>query len=41
MIAEHEVTVPVAGMYPLEEIGAAIGHYERGGKILLKMEGSS
>lgn len=41
MIAAHEVAVPVAGVYPLEEIGAAIDHFGRGGKILLKINTGS
>ena len=39
MVASGEVTVPVAAIYPLEEIGAAIAHQARGGKILLKVGG--
>jgi hypothetical protein len=33
------VTIPIAGTYPLEEIGAAIAHVERGGKVLLEVGG--
>ena len=37
MVASGEVAVPVAETYRLEEIGAAIAHQARGGKVLLKM----
>jgi NADPH:quinone reductase-like Zn-dependent oxidoreductase len=40
MIAAGEVTIHVAGTYPLEEIGAAIAHTERGGKVLLEVGGT-
>lgn len=39
MVTSGEVTVPVAAVYPLEEIAAAIAHQARGGKILLKVGG--
>ncbi|WP_409077049.1 zinc-dependent alcohol dehydrogenase family protein [Paraburkholderia sp. FT54] len=37
MVAAGEVAIPVAATYRLEEIGAAISHQERGGKVLLKV----
>ena len=40
MITAGEVTIPIAGTYPLEEIGAAIAHVARGGKVLLEVGGA-
>jgi NADPH:quinone reductase-like Zn-dependent oxidoreductase len=37
MVASGEVTIPVAETYRLEEIGAAVAHQARGGKVLLKV----
>jgi NADPH:quinone reductase-like Zn-dependent oxidoreductase len=37
MVASGEVAIPVAETYRLEEIGAAISHQMRGGKVLLKV----
>jgi NADPH:quinone reductase-like Zn-dependent oxidoreductase len=37
MVAAGEVAIPVAATYRLEEIGAAISHQMRGGKVLLKV----
>jgi NADPH:quinone reductase-like Zn-dependent oxidoreductase len=37
MVAAGEVAIPVAETYRLEEIGAAISHQMRGGKVLLKV----
>jgi hypothetical protein len=37
MVASGEVAIPVAATYRLEEIGAAIAHQARGGKVLLKV----
>jgi NADPH:quinone reductase-like Zn-dependent oxidoreductase len=37
MVAAGEVAIPVAQTYRLEEIGAAISHQMRGGKVLLKV----
>jgi NADPH:quinone reductase-like Zn-dependent oxidoreductase len=37
MVAAGEVDIPVAKTYRLEEIGAAISHQARGGKVLLKV----
>jgi NADPH:quinone reductase-like Zn-dependent oxidoreductase len=37
MVASGEVTIPVAATYRLEEIGDAIAHQVRGGKVLLKV----
>jgi NADPH:quinone reductase-like Zn-dependent oxidoreductase len=37
MVAAGEIAIPVAATYRLEEIGAAISHQERGGKVLLKV----
>jgi NADPH:quinone reductase-like Zn-dependent oxidoreductase len=39
MVAAGEVSVPVAATYRLEEIGAAIAHQARGGKVLLNIGG--
>ncbi|MFM0346753.1 zinc-dependent alcohol dehydrogenase family protein [Paraburkholderia sp. RL17-347-BIC-D] len=39
MVAAGEVAIPVAATYRLEEIGAAISHQMRGGKVLLKVSG--
>jgi NADPH:quinone reductase-like Zn-dependent oxidoreductase len=41
MIASGRVHIPVAGTYPLSSIKEAIGHSQRGGKILLDVAGSS
>ncbi|MEV4600091.1 zinc-dependent alcohol dehydrogenase family protein [Amycolatopsis sp. NPDC049253] len=39
LIAAGKLTVPVAGVYPLDEIGAALDHLHRGtGKILLAVK---
>jgi NADPH:quinone reductase-like Zn-dependent oxidoreductase len=40
MIATHEVTVPIAAIYPLEEIKAAVAHALQGGKVLLEVGGA-
>jgi len=37
MVASGEIAIPVAAIYRLEEIGAAIAHQARGGKVLLKV----
>jgi hypothetical protein len=37
MIATHEVTVPIAAIYPLDEIKAAVAHALQGGKVLLEV----
>lgn len=37
MVASGEVAIPVAATYRLEEIGDAIAHQVRGGKVLLKV----
>jgi NADPH:quinone reductase-like Zn-dependent oxidoreductase len=37
MVASGEIAIPVAATYRLEEIGAAIAHQARGGKVLLKV----
>jgi len=37
MVASGEVAIPVAETYRLEEIGVAIAHQARGGKVLLKV----
>ena len=37
MVASGEVAIPVAATYRLEEIGDAIAHQARGGKVLLKV----
>jgi len=39
MIAIQEVTVPIAAIYPLDEIKAAVAHALRGGKVLLEVVG--
>ena len=36
MVVSGEMSVPTATEYGLEEIGAAIVHAEKGGKVLLK-----
>jgi NADPH:quinone reductase-like Zn-dependent oxidoreductase len=36
MVASGEIAIPLAATYRLEEIGAAIAHQTRGGKVLLK-----
>ena len=40
MIATHEVTVPIAAIYPLDEIKAAVAHALQGGKVLLEVGGA-
>ncbi len=40
MIASHEVTVPIAAIYPLDEIKRAVAHALQGGKILLEAGGA-
>jgi NADPH:quinone reductase-like Zn-dependent oxidoreductase len=40
MIAAQEVTVPIAAIYPLEEIKAAVAHALQGGKVLLEVGGA-
>jgi NADPH:quinone reductase-like Zn-dependent oxidoreductase len=40
MIAAQEVTVPIAAIYPLEEIRAAVAHALQGGKVLLEVGGA-
>jgi NADPH:quinone reductase-like Zn-dependent oxidoreductase len=40
MIAAREVTVPIAAIYPLEEIRAAVAHALQGGKVLLEVGGA-
>jgi NADPH:quinone reductase-like Zn-dependent oxidoreductase len=40
MIAAKEVTVPIAAIYPLEEIRAAVAHALQGGKVLLEVGGA-
>ena len=37
MVASGDVAIPVTATYRLEEIGAAIAHQARGGKVLLKV----
>jgi NADPH:quinone reductase-like Zn-dependent oxidoreductase len=37
MVASGEIAIPLAATYRLEEIGAAIAHQARGGKVLLKV----
>ncbi|NPT62088.1 zinc-dependent alcohol dehydrogenase family protein [Paraburkholderia elongata] len=37
MVASGEISIPIAAEYGLEEIGAAIVHAEKGGKVLLKV----
>ncbi|MEZ0606640.1 hypothetical protein ACAX43_31645 [Paraburkholderia sp. IW21] len=37
MVVSGEMSVPTATEYGLEEIGAAIVHAEKGGKVLLKV----
>ena len=39
MIAAHEVTVPIAAIYPLDEIKSAVAHAMQGGKVLLDVGG--
>jgi NADPH:quinone reductase-like Zn-dependent oxidoreductase len=41
MIASGRVQIPVAATYPLSSIKEAVGHAQRGGKILLEVAGSS
>ena len=36
-VASGEIAIPLAATYRLEEIGAAIAHQARGGKVLLKV----
>jgi len=40
MIATHEVAVPIAAIYPLDEIKAAVAHALQGGKVLLEVGGA-
>jgi NADPH:quinone reductase-like Zn-dependent oxidoreductase len=40
MIATDEVTVPIAAIYPLDEIKAAVAHALQGGKVLLEVRGA-
>jgi NADPH:quinone reductase-like Zn-dependent oxidoreductase len=40
MIAIHEVTVPIAAIYPLDEIKSAVAHALQGGKVLLEVGGA-
>lgn len=40
MIADGEVTVPIAASYTLDQVTTAVGHALRGGKVLLKIEDS-
>jgi NADPH:quinone reductase-like Zn-dependent oxidoreductase len=40
MIAIHEVTVPIAAIYPLDEIKRAVAHALQGGKVLLEVGGA-
>jgi NADPH:quinone reductase-like Zn-dependent oxidoreductase len=40
MIASHEVTVPIAAIYPLDEITRAVTHALQGGKVLLDIGGA-
>jgi NADPH:quinone reductase-like Zn-dependent oxidoreductase len=37
MVASRQISVPVAAEYKLEDIGDAIAHTEKGGKVLLKV----
>jgi NADPH:quinone reductase-like Zn-dependent oxidoreductase len=37
LVAEGNLTVPVAAMYPLESAAAAVGHALKGGKVLFKI----
>lgn len=39
LVADGALVVPVAGVYPLEDIQDAVSHQLRGGKILLKVAG--
>jgi NADPH:quinone reductase-like Zn-dependent oxidoreductase len=39
LVADGTLAVPVAGVYPLEQIQEAVQHLLRGGKILLKAAG--
>ena len=39
LVAGGALVVPVAGVYPLEQIGDAVQHLLRGGKVLLKVAG--
>lgn len=39
MIADREVQIPVAAVYPLSSIKEAVQHAERGGKVLLAIGG--
>jgi NADPH:quinone reductase-like Zn-dependent oxidoreductase len=40
MVATHEVTVPIAAIYPLDEIKAAVARALEGGKVLLEVGGA-
>jgi len=40
MIATREVTVPIAAIYPLDQIKAAVAHALQGGKVLLEVGGA-
>lgn len=37
MVASHQISVPVAAVYRLEDIGDVIAQAEKGGKVLLKV----
>jgi NADPH:quinone reductase-like Zn-dependent oxidoreductase len=39
LVADGSLAVPVAAVYPLEQIGDAVQHLLRGGKVLLKVAG--
>jgi NADPH:quinone reductase-like Zn-dependent oxidoreductase len=39
LVADGTLRVPVAGVYPLEQIWDAVSHQLRGGKVLLKVAG--
>ena len=39
LVADGDLVVPVAGVYPLEHIQDAVQHLLRGGKILLQVAG--
>jgi NADPH:quinone reductase-like Zn-dependent oxidoreductase len=41
MIASRRIHIPVAATYPLASIKEAVGHAQRGGKVLLDVAGSS
>lgn len=41
LVAAGALTLPVAAIYPLADVQAAIAHLHRGGKILLRVGGNA